>query len=62
MLSLLGLSFTCRDEEEELTLEQQDALDAFREKFFLWLSFGSSGVILLFASVSYVAQLVGLIV
>lgn len=62
MLSLLGLSFVTRDEEEELTPDQQDAVDAFLEKFYLWLSFSCAAVIMLGAGVIYVARSVGFLV
>ncbi len=59
MLSLLGLSFLTRvDEEPELTPEQQDAADAFREKFFLYLSFGTTAMIVVGAGISYVVGLI----
>jgi hypothetical protein len=64
MLRLLGLSFTCRDEDEddgaELTPAQQDAVEAFKEKFYLCLSFGCAGVIVLGAGLSWFARAIGL--
>ncbi len=61
MLSLLGLSFVTCDKEEELTLEQQDAADVFREKFYLWVSGSVAAVIIAGAATVRILHAIGLI-